>query len=1017
MAMAENSVKRAMEEGKELGTYVVVLAREDSKLPHQCGAVADLQATGRAKYAVMSAPGNPDEFQVDTLTLREAERFARALAPVWPARAASADNLPTLVGLLDLYGASRAEDLDAWQFWMANRPCRDKAVAAPIGVCEGGRPLYLDLHESAYGNGLIGGKTGSGKTEMLQTLITSLAIRHHPHDLNFFVLDLKGYDLPKGLEALPHLVGVAGNAGNDVKVARRLIARALTFLRAEHDYRQTRFKEAGLSHPHIDQYQKLYHRGEVDEILPRLVIIVDEFAELAKIEPELVDNLVSVARLGRNSGLHLILATQQPAGVVSEQIQTNMTFRACLQMARTEDSRAVIGTPDAAFISCPGRAYLKAAEGKPELIQVARSRAPYGPAPRAESKAPAIAAVSLVGRRRRMWPTHEAREPEARTLEVEAVSRYLQGVAQARDLPSGLRKPWLDPLPPRLYLTDIVDPPQDGGWNGSEWQPTEGWLRPVIGLMDDPARQRQPPLAPDLGSGGHLFFCGRPGSGKSTALRTLITSLAMDHSPTELQLYCLDFGSRALQVFEELPHTGAVIYPDESERIRRLFRWLLEQLDRRKRWLARNHLATLASAHARGDTSETPAALVIVVDNLDSLDSSYLNDLLEENPLVRLAREGQAVGIHLVMAGSSGLRRGLRNSVTQVAALSMTDAASYGEILGCSARHLSPEDTPGRGLWKDPLLECQLALPVRGVTDSEQEDGLRELIQDMGQARELEGGEGPTPIGVLPHYIPLESLMESSHAFGSTHASAGATLRVLIGRDELTLKPVSIDLRDDGPHFVVAGPPQSGKTTTLYSWMLALAETLPPETVQFVLFDTFRKSLAVLGDLPHTLHWAASEEQQWRVLKEVRDMLEQRRSRGGAERHRPALVLVVDDCELLGNDELERQLAQLAQKDYPLGLHVVLAGSAAEMRYGGGMTRQIRSNRSGLLVGSNNLLQDSAIFDLSIPHSQRDRRLPPGRGYLVRRGTARIIQVGSVRGEDAVKDWIKRIRMRRIETE
>jgi len=1012
-ALGETAIRKAMEEGKRLGAYVITLAERSADLPHQCGAVVELRVNGKARCAFTSAPGHPVEFEPDVADLNQAEQLSRALAPVYPARTTGAEELPTLVRLMELYSVDRVEELDAWQFWTANRPYRDRSLAAPIGIREGGRLRYLDLYdsESADGpHGLTGGTTGSGKTEMLQTLITSLAIRYHPHDLNFLLVDLKAYDLPKGLEALPHLVGVAANDKETIEVARRLIARALTALKAELGRRGKLLKEARVSN--IDQYQRLHYEKGYKEILPRLIVVVDEFRELAKAEPELVDDLVTLAAQGRFVGLHLILATQQPAGVVSDQIQANVNFRLCLRMTRTEDSQAVIGGPDAAFISHRGRAYLKVGEGRPEPVQIARSRAAYHPTGASKAEVPSIVEVALDGERHLLWSEGETKrgaEGEAETWEVQAICSYLRRVAEEHDLLKDVRQLWLNPLPPRLFLPDLLTARGDGGWDGGTWRPTDRRLRPVIGRLDDPARQRQPPLEPDLGRRGHLFICGGPGSGKSTALRTLIISLAMAHSPDALHLYCLDFGTFALQVFERLPHVGAVIRPDEPERVQRLFRWLLEELDTRKRWLVQHGAVSLPAAHARG-IDDAPAALVLVVDNFASLRDGYPNAM---DILAQLAREGQAVGIHLVLAADrpTALPPGVLSNVSLRMALQLTDAADYGMIVGHTGG-LIPESLPGRGLWGgEAVLECQVALPVAGETEAEREANLRGLIGEMERA--WSDRERPMPIGVLPSVVPFSDILLPAPTDRWPDHPPGAPLRVPLGWDDLTLAPIGVDLAADGPHFLVTGPPQSGKTTVLHTWLLALAETFPPEMVQFILFDTFKESLGALSDLPHVRYLAVGEEEQRKVLGDLRAIFQRRRAERRARHRLPILVLVADDCEFLTSDTVKSQLEQHARHDHPLGFHLLLAGPVAEMGRYDTLYRQVLANRSGLLVGSNDLIQDSAVFNLSIPRSQAGRPLPPGRGYLVRRGQARLVQVATAGDEAAVREWVRRIAARK----
>jgi len=996
-----------LEQGQAVGAFPVFLADRVAGLPKQCQAMARL---GPGQPILLrrvpdssSLPYTPDQIPADM-----ADRFSRAMAPLRLKRTSTATEIPTTVPLLEVLGVEQVEDLNVLRRWKTNDPYDSMAV--PVGKREGGELQYLDLHEpkgeprSMSGHGphaLVAGMTGSGKSELLQSLVASLAVRFHPHEVAFVLLDFKPPGMAQALRGLPHVVNTIDLGDLD------LVPRALKSLEAELVRRGQLFAAAGVRH--IDDYMERHrkHDDRAKELLPYLVLIVDEFTVLRQKLPETMKKFEQVAIRGRAFGFRMILATQKPAGIVSQQVDSNTPLRLCLRVAKPEDSQEMIKRADAASLTGAGRVYMRVGEDAVfELFQSAWSGAPYSPGGYVVSDPNEIVEVMLDGSRH---PLHLSPRPtvirEAGT-QLEAVVAYIQEQARRAGI-CRLQGPWLEPLPGRLALEEIRPA---GGWDGRTWQPIDRWLCPVIGLQDDPANQCQSLLEPDLGRRGHLFICSGPGSDSRMPLRTLVTSLAKDHSPVELHLYCLDFGSLGLQIFEKLPHVGAVIRRGESRRMQRLFRWLLAELESRKRWLAQHGVGSLAESHAQGTDVETPAALVLVVDNLAAL----REDLDTMDVLAQLTREGQTAGIHLILAGdqtTASLFKVLENVALHIA-LQLGDAADYKMVVGTYPEELSlPESVPGRGLYGvkgQPPLECQVALPVTGRTGGDQEAALEALVREMHKAWASEGHERPMSIGVLPSRVSLRDLVPSGSADRWRGHSPDDPLRVPVGLDDLTLAPISVDLAADGPHFLVTGPPQSGKTTVLTTWLLALAEAFPREMVQFVLLDTFKQSLAVLKGLPHVRHYAALEEEQMNALRDLRALFQARRAKKlmGA---RPVIIVIADDSEFLASDNVKDALKKHAQQDHSFGFHVILAGAAAEMTQWDAFRKQVLSNRSGLFVGSHDLIQDASIFNLTVPHSQARQVLPPGRGYLVRRGQARLVQVATPGDQAAVQDWVRQI--------
>lgn len=995
-----------LNEGKRVGAYALFLADRSDALPRQCQAIVELEITQPRLILLTGAPSVREiPFEPDRVSVEWADRLARALAPLRLQRAAAPSEIPATVTLLDLLGVERVEDLDVLARWQASEPF--KSLAVPLGKRTGDNPLFLNLHERGHGpHGLVAGTSGSGKSELLQSLVASLAVHFHPHDVAFVLVDYKGGGMANAFQDLPHLVGTITNLQGTLAI------RALTSLKAELQRRQRLFEQARVNH--IDDYQKKYRQKEVAEPLPHLVLIVDEFAELKADQPDFMRELISAVRVGRSLGVHLILATQKPAGVVDEQIWANSRFRLCLRVERPEDSQEVLKRPDAADLTQPGRAYLQVGNNELfELFQAAWGGAPY--APGMTAAADEIVEVALDGTRHSLRPSSRPVPISVTGSQLQALVAYLHELAQREGI-ARLRGPWLPPLPEQVWL-DEVRPPT--GWNGQTWLPEQEWLRPVIGLVDDPAAQAQYPLAIHLAKEGHLAVYGAPGTGKTTFLQTLITSLALTYSPQDVNLYLLDFGGRLLTLFAPLPHVGGVVLADETERVNRLLRFLLRELESRKERFARAGVGNLPAY--RTATGDALPAIVVMIDNYATFAAAYADN---EDQLAQIAREGGNLGIHLVLTATSpsAIKMKISSNITLAVALQLADASDYATVVGRTGG-LVPAAVVGRGLIKGtPPLEFQTALPASGATDAERTTALKHLIRQMEPCQPR-----ARAIPTLPDVVALADLIPPSETYPPLDTAAA--LAVPLGLDVEDLTPVTVDLYD-GPHFIIAGPAQSGKTTLLQSWLIALAHRFPPARAQLYLVDFRRAGLAPLEGLPHVGGYIEDDDRLSEALDEIVRMLRERRSaleqarraaRGIVDErawlaHYPALVIAIDDFGAL-KDNLQmgtkERLEQLIRHERGLGLYVLLASASSDLASAwDGWVKALKEMQTGFLLGSSDH-SDLSLFNIKLPLSEAGKALPPGQGYFTRRGRYRKIKVASSQaGVVNLSAWVDMIQRR-----
>lgn len=630
--------------------------------------------------------------------------------------------MPKMITFLELFGVGRVEHLNPLKRWKENDPV--KSLAAPIGVATDGSVFTLDIHEKYQGpHGLVAGMTGSGKSEFIITYILSLALNYHPDEVSFVLIDYKGGGLAGAFEDaergihLPHLAGTITNLDGSA------IQRSLMSIESELKRRERIFASAKSATNEgtmdIYTYQKLYRNGKVKTPLPHLLIISDEFAELKSQEPEFMDQLVSTARIGRSLGVHLILATQKPAGVVSAEINSNTKFRVCLKVQTRADSDEMLRRPEAAELKETGRFYLQV--GYNEFFALGQSAwcgAPYHPQEEVEvHRDDYIQVLDDVGQN-----IIQVRPVEKKQVlggsQLVAIVKYLTTVAQREGIVT--RRLWLEPLPGNISIQDLL--------KRSEI-PDENKITIPVGVTDDPENQKQYIFHLNLQDCKNYLIIGGNQTGKTTFLQTILYAVLKKYSPEDVNYYILDYSSRLLQVFEHTKHCGGVWGEGEEDQVEKFFKLLEEIIAERK---AEFLQAEVNSFDAYREIRKLPLILV-VIDNFSAL-SSWRGGQNICYGLHTLIRDGNSVGIKFLFTAGSydDISYKVKKEFGTRFVLEAKNRFEYGDILGIRCR-FEPFRAPGRGLLRegDRPLECQIARYCVDGTEQQRMQDLKEEIKQL----------------------------------------------------------------------------------------------------------------------------------------------------------------------------------------------------------------------------------------------------------------------------------------------
>lgn len=976
-----------LEEAGRVDSCTIVMSDRKERLPMQCRLIVEVGAGAGVSTQKTDQEGIIQQsFHMDHLSDDKIDTLARYMAPIRLKRSAATD-LPPVLTLFDMFGVEQAEQLELANHWNQNR--FPDTLPVPVGVRAGGKLVSLNLHDKierkGHGpHGLIAGTTGSGKSEVIQSLIASLAANYHPHDVVFLLIDYKGGGMSNIFGKLPHVVGTITNLDDN------LIERAKVSLRAELIRRQRVLNDAG-NMQHIDEYYKSSLRHQ--KPLPHLMIIIDEFAQLKKDQPEFMDELISIAAIGRTLGVHLLLATQKPAGVVDEKIWSNTRFRICLRVQSEGDSRDMLKIPNAAWITHPGRGYFQVGSDEVfEELQFAWSGAPYLVKPKeGRPLRIEVSEVRLNGKREPLLHSdtlssaYEEEEPKKQLqafieLAVEAADR--EGIAR-------LQGPWLAPLPHELELSELYKQP---GALDVVGDGTQG-LQPVVGLLDDVMNQRQEPLGIDLDH-EHWAVYGMPGTGKTTFVQTLLMSLARQYDPETWHGYVVDTG-RMMNDYAALPHIGAVIAGDDEDRIKRLFRYLQAMVTERMELLSQAGMKTIASY--RQVTKKAVPNIVIVIDGYLNFRTSYPD---ENECLEYLLREGGSLAITFVITANrvTDIFDKYRSNISNAVSYELADPSDYYFAVGRPTRALGGLQA-GRGLvkWKGAPVEFQTAYPAEGQSDVDRVQELRSQIRMLEKA--WQGTAAPL-IRSLPERIRLSDLLKLNEE--NLEDSSAELLQaerwhpVPVGVRTDDLEPYLINLKE-GPHFIVASPMECGKTTFLISWMLSLAYYMSPEQLHIYAIDVRYgdNGIASLKDLPHVREIVTEEERIPGFVQHVYSEVTTRSKDGGY----PLILLVMDDadmlCKQLTDYTVKDQLSAIVRQGRDRGVHMVLAGVPSDFpTFGVDWFNDVRASQAGFLFGSIDA-NDLSFFRIPISESQTSslngsKVLPPGQGYFVKRKFVKI---------------------------
>jgi ESX secretion system protein EccC len=980
--------------GPQLGITMVFLAERESGEPGRVDLRLRLAEDGR-----LAIEGEPslvtqavDRCVPDLVEPRLAELIARRLAPLRLTDERE-QVLTRTISLTEMLLGGDPLTVDITGRW-ANAT-GERLLRVPIGNDADGEPVVLDIKEPAqdgFGpHGLIVGATGSGKSELLRTLVSGLALTHSPEALSFVLIDFKGGAAFAPLTDLPHVAGLITNLVDDALMIDRVHAALL----GEQQRRQRMLRAAG-NLDSIRDYQRRQASGAVGaegeplEPLPYLLIIVDEFSELLSGRPEFVDLFVQIGRVGRSLGMHLLMASQRLEEGRLRGLDSHLSYRICLRTFSAVESRTVIGTTDAYQLPpIPGSAYLKVAESIYRRFRVAHVSAPYVSA-HDQAEAARVPAGSIV----RFDATRPAPgEPIPAGLAVPAEdgpTELAAIVGRLKNVGRPVHQVWLPPLPsaiPLDYLTGAPSVRPGRGLAVRAWSQS-GNLKVPIGILDLPLQQQQQPLTMDFGGPhGHLAVVGAPQTGRSTALRTVMMAGMLTHTPEEMQFYCIDFGGGSLHQYAAAPHVGSVAGRADSAMVSRTLAEIHLLIMEREALFRELGIESVAEFRARRAAGRLPqgmraADVFLMIDNWGGVRGEFEE---ADSEVADIAARGLGVGVHLVIAASRWLeiRPALRDSIGTRVEMRLNDPTESEINRRLAARMANA--VPGRGI-ASPGVYFHLVLPR--LDGQESAEGVREAQDDI-LAKIVAGWSGPAApaVRMLPSQLSADRLRELPRA----------AVGVPIGIAETDLSPVTVDLPAGDPHFLVFGDAGSGKTSFLRTFIDGLAATSSAWEARVVLVD-YRRSL--LGAVPedYLAAYAPDLTAAGEYVQQVCAKLAERLPPAGITQQElaarawwegPDIYLVIDDYDLVGGQPFA-PLTEYLPHARDIGLHIVLARrvSGIGRSFGDQFFHRIQELGCGGLVLSGDRKEGPVLGD------ERAAIRPPGRGVLVRRGQkGELIQV------------------------
>ncbi len=736
---------------RECGITTILIADKYEGLPNECSYILQKNKNFTGVYNVDEGETKRKKICMDIVISQEAEALARRLSSIETTEPKISARLPEVLTLCELLDIKNVEELDIETIWRESRP--DLYLKAPIGMKASGSICYLDVHEKAHGpHGLIAGMTGSGKSELLQTYIIAMAVRYRPEEVGFFLIDYKGGGMANLFLRLPHLIGCISN------LSGAMVHRAMVSIKSENKRRQSIFNQYHISSIH--EYLRLFRTGEAIQPLPHIMIIIDEFAELKREEPDFMKELISVAQVGRSLGIHLILATQKPAGTVDDNIRSNARFRLCLRVQDRQDSTDMLHKADAAYITQAGRAYFQVGNDELyELFQGGWSGAVYQEEHDDHQNAAVLFTIS--GReeyggyhQRNHSQTEKADEDNFARTQLEAVIDRICTVYEGIEKQK-VAKLWLPMLPRQLCLSELDVIEEDT----KVLRQTGEDICVAIGRYDHPRQQLQGTFYVKLTEGGHHMICGMVTSGKSTFLQTLLYALVTKYSPAQVHLYIIDCSSHFLVPFQQIPHTGGFMGENDIGEIKKTIHLLHTILEERKGLLKGGNFRQYIKS------VEVLPSIILVIDNYaifrERTDGCFETDLME------FSRIGEGYGIYLVVTaagiGAGDLSARMAENFRTVICLRMTDRYQYAGILRIPRVEVCPEnDIYGRGLaWVEgELLEFQTALAVAQPDDYARLEQINKVCMDLN--RRLGKNNQAKRIPCIPEPLSRERMIQES---------------------------------------------------------------------------------------------------------------------------------------------------------------------------------------------------------------------------------------------------------------